>query len=259
MKRDLEKELEEFPEDVPMRRLLRELLLRDGTLEGFDKAIEQQEKIRKLVRAQQPVRSVDKGPEPADLEKQRLFEDRLAAARFALSQGALDAAVVHAGRAQRLEDTSPEPGLLVGDAHAMRAVQSSRQSDDRGVRTHYRRAVEAWGKTRSPLGLDRIAGLLDRHPGLLSPRDLLDACRLEGALVLVAREFARAGDQRRTARAVRLAMRRLDPTPATRAALADVLAKSGLIDDGRALLEQTSAAELAPGEAADPELPDSVA
>ena len=86
--------------------------------------------------------------------------------------------------------------------------------------------VRVYGATRSPSGLDRIAELLTEHPAAIEPRELLANCPMQGALLLVARELARAGEHDRAQRAARVAAEALGPTPTVCAVLAEVLGGS---------------------------------
>jgi hypothetical protein len=131
--------------------------------------------------------------------------------------------------------------LLLGDIH--------RQAGD------LRAALKAYGASRSASGLDRLAELLQGHPGLVEPRELLELCPLQGSLLLVAREFARQGDRERAERAARLAAEALGPTPTVCAVLAEVLSMLGKDAEARLLREQAVARLLQPASSPAPPSP----
>jgi hypothetical protein len=122
--------------------------------------------------------------------------------------------------------------LLLGDVH--RAAGEFRQ------------AVRLYGSTASPTGLDRIAELLGENPGVIEPRELLANCPMQGGLLLVARELARAGEYQRAERAARVAAESLGPTPTVCAVLAEVLDLLGQEQKAQLLREQTVARLLSP-------------
>src|SRR5690606_19844170 len=124
-------------------------------------------------------------------ERQRFIDALSAAGQRALLAGDHDAAKKFAKRLQKAEPDGASGKLLLGDVHLALG--------------ELRHAVRVYGSTRSPTGLDRIAELLSEHPGAVEPRELLANCPMQGGLLLVARELARAGELDRAERAARVA------------------------------------------------------
>jgi hypothetical protein len=158
-------------------------------------------------------------------ERQHLVDLLLTEGQRALERDDPDAARKLAKKLQAVDEHGPSGGLLLGD------VQRHQGELQKAVRTY--------GSTRSPSGLDRIAELLDEHPGAVEPRELLTCCPLQGALLLVARELARAGQLERAERAARVAAETLGPTPTVCAVLAETLDLLGQGQKARLLREQT--------------------
>jgi len=171
-------------------------------------------------------------PAEAARERQRWIETLVAAGAAALAAGERDVARKLAKKLAQADKDGPASGLLLGSVH--------KAAGD------HRAAIRAWGATRSPQGLDRIAELLGEHPGVVEPRELLECCPLQGTLLLVARELARSGETARAERAARLAAEQLGPTSTVCAVLAEVLELLGQDGKARLLREQAVAALLAP-------------
>lgn len=169
-------------------------------------------------------------------EHQRLVEALAASGDAHLAAGDLDAGRRVARRLASIDKDGPTAGLLLGDLH--------RRAGD------VRAAIRAYGSTRSPAGLDRIAELLSEHPGAVDERELLESCPLQGTLLLVARELARRGESERAERAARRAAEALGPTPTVCAVLADVLQMLGRAEKARLLREQAVVRLLQPPAAA---------
>ena len=112
---------------------------------------------------------------------------------------------------------------------------------DRAIQvcSELRKAVQQYGGARSPLGLDRIAELTAANPGALEPRELVACCPMQGILLVVARELARAGEHSRAERAARMAAEALGPTPTVCGVLAEVLELLGESRKAQLLREQT--------------------
>lgn len=155
-------------------------------------------------------------------EEETLCRDATAAAEEALARGELDVAKKLQKSIARLP--GPNGGLLLG-------AILEHKGDLRG-------ACKAYGQTRSPEGLDRIAALLQRHPGAVDVRDLLECCPMQGTLLLVARELARSGQQEAARRAAQQAAKLLGPTPTVCAVLAEVLECLGQREQAQLLAEQ---------------------
>ena len=155
--------------------------------------------------------------------EQRLLQDLVAAGEAALAADKPDLARGLAKRAQKLAPDAAAPIVLLGRTHLARGDVKA--------------AVREWGRSRSPAGLEQVAKLLDERPGAIDPRELLENCPLQGTILLVAREYARAGDTVRAERAARVATRDLEPTPSVAAVLAEVLELCGRPDDARAMTE----------------------
>ena len=213
LRREAEDAVGRFPDDVSMLGVLRDLAEHEHNV---DEVLQWQEKIAKHA-----------PPATAVRERQRYVDALVAAGEAAIAAGDLDAAKKLAKRLQKAEPEGASGKLLLGDVH--RAAREFRQ------------AVRAYGATRSPTGLDRIAELLSEHPGAVEPRELLSNCPMQGGLLLVARELARAGEYERAERAARVAAEALGPTPTVCAVLAEVLDLLGEQQKAQLLREQTVA------------------
>ena len=218
LRREAEAAVKRFGDDVAMLTVLRELCEQEGEA---DEAVAWQEKIARHA-----------PPATASAERQRLVDMLVAAGDRALAAGDHERARRLARRLQKADPDSPAGSLLLGDVH-------------RALGEH-RKAVQVYGATRSPVGLDRIAELLTTHPGAVEPCELLASCPTQGALLLVARELARAGEHERAERAARVAAEALGPTPTVCAVLAEVLDLLGEGRKAQLLREQTVAQLLSP-------------
>jgi tetratricopeptide (TPR) repeat protein len=214
---EVERAVERFPDDPVLLGEWRDLVQETGDPAAIAAA---QEKVHQHA-----------PPAAAGRERQRWIEALVVAGRAALAAGDRDGARKVARKLARADQDGPSSGLLLGDVH--RAAGEFRQ------------AIKAWGATRSPLGLDRVAELLTEHPGAIEPRELLESCPLQGTLLLVARELARIGESARAERAARLAAEALGPTATVCAVLAEVLELLGRDAKARLLREQTVARLLA--------------
>ncbi|MGC6486723.1 MAG: hypothetical protein ACON4Z_03700 [Planctomycetota bacterium] len=201
-----------FPGDPAILAVLRDLSLDER---DPDAALEWQAKLFER-----------SAPSRHPQEQQRLLELLIDAGDRALQAADHDRARKLAKRIQKLAPDGDAGVLLQGDIH-------------RALGEH-RRAVKLYGSARSPKGLDRIAELLSEHPGAVEPRELLASCPTQGALLLVARELARAGDTARAARAAKLAGERLGATPTVCAVLAEVLELLGERGNAQQLRERTA-------------------
>ncbi len=215
---EVERAVERFPDDYGLLSEWRDLVMQEGDAAAYATA---QERVHK----QAP-------PAAAARERQRWIEALVAAGASALAIGDRDAAKKLARKLAQADKDGAQSGLLLGDVH--------RAAGD------YRSAIKAWGATKSPQGLDRIAELLTERPGVLEPRELLECCPMQGTLLLVARELARVGDVEKAERAARLAAEALGPTATVCAVLAEVLELLGQEGKARLLREQTVARLLAP-------------
>lgn len=213
LRREAEDAVARFPDDVSMLAVLRDLAESEGKVA---EVLQWQEKIAKHAPATTRVR-----------ERQRFVDTLLHAGQLALQQGDHEGAKKFAKRLQKADPEGPSGKLLLGDVH--RAAMELRQ------------AVRVYGATRSPTGLDRIAELLTEHPFAVEPRELLACCPMQGGLLLVARELARAGEHDRAERAARVAAEALGPTPTVCAVLAEVLDLLGQQQKAQLLREQTVA------------------
>ncbi len=218
LRREAEQAVVRFPEDVNMLAVLRDLSEGEGKAQ---EVLKWQEKIAKHAPPATRVR-----------ERQRYVDALVAAGQRALQGGEVDAAKKIAKRLQKAEPDGASGKLLLGDVH--RAAGEFRQ------------AVRLYGSTASPTGLDRIAELLGENPGVIEPRELLANCPMQGGLLLVARELARAGEYQRAERAARVAAESLGPTPTVCAVLAEVLDLLGQEQKAQLLREQTVARLLSP-------------
>ncbi len=200
--------VEQFGDDYTLHRELRAILAAKGDLRA---TAELQVRIHQLA-----------PPVAAAREQEVLVGDVAAAAQQALGTGEIDVARKLHKRLAKLP--GPAGGLLLGDIHRA-------ESDVRA-------AIKAYGGTRSPEGLDRIAELLAEHPGVLDVRELLECCPMQGTLLLVARELARQGQLDSARRAAQQAAEALGPTPTVCAVLAEVLHLLGREQEARLLGEQ---------------------
>ncbi|MBX3464193.1 MAG: hypothetical protein KF830_13555 [Planctomycetes bacterium] len=202
--------VDRFPSDYVLQGELRDLLAAQG--DPHQLAAQQQ-------------RVVDHAP-PAEAarERQRLVTALAASGQAHLAAGRFEDCRRVARRLETVDPAGPAAGLLLGDLH--------RRGGD------LRQAIRAYGATRSPAGLDRIAELLGAHPGAVEERELLECCPLQGTLLLVARELARRGETARAESAARKAAEVLGPTPTVCAVLAEVLQLLGQDEQARLLREQ---------------------
>lgn len=203
-----------FPKDHTLLVELRDLLAAADN--AGDELLEVQERVARCAPPQATAR-----------EQQRLLDELARAGRARVRAGDFDGARRIGKKLGQVDRDGPGAGLLLGELH-------------RAMGDH-RAAIKAWGGTRSPEGLDRIAELLGEHPGAVEPRELLEWCPLQGSLLLVARELARAGEVARAERAARHAADRLGPTATVCAVLAEVLELLGKEPKARLLREQTIA------------------
>ncbi len=218
LRSEIERAVARFPKDYTLLGEWRDLVQHDGDANAYAEAQER-------VLAQAP-------PAAAARERQRWIDALVAAGAAAVADDDREAARRIGKKLARADKDGPSAGLLLGDVQ--RAA-----GDLRG-------AVRSWGATRSPQGLDRIAELLGQHPGAIDPRELLECCPLQGTLLLVARELARAGEPARAERAARLAAEALGPTTTVCAVLAEVLELLGQEGKARLLREQAVARLLGP-------------
>ena len=200
--------LAQFADDYVLYKELRGLVL---AREDLVEAAEVQTKVAKLA-----------PPEEVVAERQTLVEDLTAAGRAKISAGDLDAARKYHIRMNKLG--GPVAGLLLGEIYA--AAGDARA------------AVKAFGATRSPEGLDRIAELMSDHPGIMEPRELMECCPMQGTLLVVARELARQGELEQARRAAQHAAEILGPTPTVCAVLVEILQLLGRDEEARLLGEQ---------------------
>ena len=210
LRREVDAAVERFPQDYGLLCELRELVAAERDPEALAG-------IAERVCKHAP-------PAAAASERQRWIDALVAAGAAAVARGDRDACKRLAKKLQHVDKDGPWAGLLLGDMH--RAAGDHRQ------------AIRAYGGTRSPTGLDRIAELLGEHPGAVEPRELLECCPLQGTLLLVARELARQGDTARAERAARRAAEALGPTATVCAVLAEVLQMLGQPAKARLLCEQ---------------------
>ena len=190
-----------------------------------------QDDLEALVAAQERV--VKHAPvTQAAIERQRLIDELVRLGERQLATGDESGCKRTVKKLHQIDAAGSSSGLLQGDL-------LRRQGDVRG-------ALRAYGATRSPGAIDRIAALLDEHVGVLEPRELLEACPMQGTMLLVARELARAGESARAERAARMAAEALGPTATVCAVLAEVLGLLGRADQARLLREQAIARLVSP-------------
>ncbi len=211
LRREAEAAAKRFGDDVVILSVLRDLCIEQDCL---DEAVEWQERVARHA-----------APAGKATESQRLVDMLQDAGARALAAGEHTQAQKFAKRLKKADPDGASAGLLLGDVH-------------RGL-GELRKAVEAYGSTRSPVGLDRIAEVLREHPGAVEPRELLAICPMQGALLLVARELARAGEHARAARAASVAAEALGPTPTVCAVLAEVLDLLGDQQNAQLLRQDT--------------------
>jgi len=208
--------IDEFADDGVLQHELRRCLMHRGDLLG---AAEAQARVHKLA---PPARQA--------AERQTLIDDLCAAGRAALQQGDRESArKVH----KRLDKLG---GAAAGMLHGEILLR------DGDVRA----AVRAFGQTRTPEGLDRVAEVLAEHPGAMDLRELLECCPLQGTLLLVARDLARQGQHEQARRAAQKAAEALGPTPTVCSVLAEVLSLLGKPQEAQLLAEQAVRRLLAP-------------
>lgn len=191
----IEQGLKRFSNDAVLHRLKRDLLLEMGD----------------ELAAADTQGMVAKYAVPGDVaaERQRWLDMLVEGGEHALASGDVAEAEKLAKKARRADKKAPEPGCLLGDVQRARGQHAA--------------AVKSYAETRSRMGLDRIAATLRENPGVIEPRDLLVMCPMKGALLVVAREYARRGERDLAMRAAKLAGRQLGATPTVAAVLADIL------------------------------------
>lgn len=216
LRREAESALQRFRGDVVVLGVLRDLSESEGNV---DEAISWQEQI-----------VASAAPSDRPIEQQRAVDMLSGAGQAALEAGDYDRARNLANKLQKADPTGEVGLLLSGDV--CRATNTPRK------------AAQLYGKVRSPAGLDRIAELLSDYPGVVEIRELLAWCPMQGILLVVARELARAGDMDRAKRAARVAAEALGPTPTTCAVLAEVLELLGEQEKATLLREETVAQQL---------------
>jgi hypothetical protein len=214
---EIRRAVERFPNDYHLLCELRDLLASSGDAE----VASVQERVCKHA-----------PPSVQARERQRLVAELESAGQRLLREGDHDGGRKIAKKLSQVDKDGASGGLLLGDLH--------RSSGD------LHKAIRAYGATRSPEGLDRIAELLTEHPGAVDPRELLECCPMQGTLLLVARELARQGESARAERAARVAAESLGPTATVCAVLAEVLQLLGKDDKARLLREQAVARLLLP-------------
>ena len=207
---DLREALQRFPKDRRLLALLRRQLVERG---AWEEAAEVQQKVV----AAAPARAVAG-------ERSRHVQDLVRAGEAALAAGETKRAAKLARRARSVDDGAAAAGLL------------GRAFEAEG---NYKAAAREWGASGSPEGLAWIAELLDRQPGCLNPRELLECCPSEGCLLLVAREYARGGEAKKALRAARRAARTLGPQPSVTGVLTEVLSLCGQADEAAQLREES--------------------
>lgn len=210
--------IDRFGDDYELHGRLRDLLRQQQRL---DELLPLQEKVLKLA-----------PPWRQAIERQQLIADLLAAGDRALAASEIETARRCSKKLRSVDRNGPAAGLLLGRVFAA-------AGDGRS-------AIREWGATRSPEGLDRIAELLHERPGIMSVRELLECCPMQGTLLLVARELARNGETEQAERAARAAAQSLGPTPSVCAALVEVLSLLGKDQQAALLCEQAVQRLVAP-------------
>ncbi|MHC4513184.1 MAG: tetratricopeptide repeat protein [Planctomycetota bacterium] len=218
LEQELRAALKQFPEDARLLALLRRMHRERGDLET---AAELQEKVYKHA---SPARKLN--------ERETLVRDLVDAGEQALSNDAPDAALSFSKRARKVDGDHPDPMCLRGKVHQARGEA--------------RKAIQAWGRSRSPQGLELIGALLDQNPGCVDSRELLECCPTQGGLLLVARELARAGEHRKAMRAARRAAKDAELSPTVAVILAEVMALCGQQEEAEQLGQEAVLRLLAP-------------
>lgn len=207
-----------FSSDVLLLGMLRDIALRQG---DRVEAIAMQERVLRHA-----------SPRRREAETKRMLDELLAAGEEALANGQEDAAKDYAKRARKVAPDAEGPTVLLGKAHLARGDA--------------RAALREWGRSKSPAGLEEVAKLLDSQPGVVTPRELLEACPVQGAVLLAAREYARRGDSERAIRAARAAVQELGPSPSVAVVLAEVLERCGRPDEAKNLTHDAVRLLIAP-------------
>ena len=208
LEQEIRSALRTFEDDFVLQKELRACLLARGDRAG---AIEAQVRAHK---AASPLRKPS--------ERQLLIDDLFAAGIADLAQGDVDAARSWQKKLAKLDAT--RGGLLLAEIEAWRG--------------EIRAAVQTFGRTMTPEGLDRIAELLAEHPGVVDVRELLAWCPMQGTLLLAARELARQGRSEEARRAAARAAEALGPTATVCTVLAETLTLLDAKDDAQRLAEQ---------------------
>ncbi|MEC7584931.1 MAG: hypothetical protein VYE77_11490 [Planctomycetota bacterium] len=208
LEQDVRDGLRRFTDDYLLHKELRALVL---ARDDLDEVAQVQTKIAGIA----PTKDVR-------AEQQTLLEDLMAAGCAKIRAGELDAARKYQKRMKKLGGAAA--GLLLGEIYA--AAGDARA------------AVKAFGATRTPEGLDRIAELFSEHPGIMEPRELMECCPMQGTLLVVARELARQGELDQARRAAQHAAEILGPTPTVCAVLVEILQLLGREQEARLLGEQ---------------------
>jgi len=210
--------LKQFPEDARLLALLRRIHKERGDLAtGADL----QEQVHKHASPAQKL-----------AERETLVSDLVDAGAKALADGNTDAALGFSKRAQKVDGQHPDPLCLLGRVHQARGQA--------------RKAIQAWGRSRSPEGLELIAELLGQNPGIVDSRELLECCPTQGGVLLVARELARAGEHRKAMRAARRAAKETQLSPTVAVILAEVMALCGQQEEAQQLGQEAVLRLLAP-------------
>lgn len=218
LEQELRSALKQFPEDVRLLALLRRIHKERGDLIA---AAELQELVHRHASPAQKL-----------TERETLVRDLVEAGDKALEDGDPDMALNLSRRAEKVDGQHPDPLCLLGRVHRARGQA--------------RKAIQAWGRSRSPKGLESIGELLDQNPGIVDSRELLECCPTQGGLLLVARELARAGEHRKAMRAARRAAKETRLSPTVAVILAEVMALCGEQDEARQLGEEAVLRLLAP-------------
>jgi|GEM_PF-4940546 len=213
LRREAEAALAKFRGDVAVLRVLRTLAEAEGEL---DDALRWQEQIK-----------THAAPADQASERQRYADMLASACDRALQRDDHAQARKIAKQLIKADPEGASGALMLGDVHLAAG--------------DLRKAVQSYGRAMTPEGLDRIAGLLADHPGAVEPRELLINCPMQGVLLVVARELAKAGDHGRAERAARMAAEALGPTPTVCAVLVEVLELLGEEQRAKLLREQTVA------------------
>ncbi|MCC6671673.1 MAG: tetratricopeptide repeat protein [Planctomycetes bacterium] len=216
--KDLDEALRSFPDDRRLLELLR------GVLEARGELAEVARVQERVARAVPPHRRA--------AEEHRLVLALVAAGSAALARGELDAARGFAKRALAVDESVPAGHVLMGRVLLAKGDPEA--------------AAREWGRSGGPDGLLALAQLLQERPGVLTPRQILAAVPRAGALLLVAREYARAGEVRKALRAAERAARDAGFTPSVAALLAEVLLLCGRAEEAARVCEQAVRRLVAP-------------